>query len=221
MLDPFPRVWDAFTNAGQTADGSHDTPYWRSHEGPYAACVIRVPARLLQPALNVLRGDLDRIDGVRLHPDHFLHIMLQELGFVVDHPTRPDELTRARLEEFAQAAVGAVASMAPATISVGGVNSFEDAVFLEVRPGAALHAIHERLFDLAAIPYVPAYPYLPHCTIAHYDGSVPAAAARAALAPWRDAICGEFEIAEIEVVTLDTATPYPELESYAVIPLDT
>lgn len=180
---------------------------------------MRVPADVLQPDLHALRGELERLGGVRMHPDHFLHIMLQELGFVVDHPTRPDELTRARLEEFAQAAVGAVASIASAAVSVGGVNSFEDAVFLEVHPGSTLHAIHERLFDLAAIPYVPTYPYLPHCTIAHYDGSVPAAAARAALQPWRDAICGDFEIAEIEVVTLDTATPYPVLESYAVIPV--
>lgn len=218
--DPFGRVWDAFLSGGQTADGRHDTPYWRAHEGPYAACIVRVPADVLQPDLNALRGELERLDGVRLHPDYFLHIMLQELGFIVEHPTRPDELTPARLEEFAQAAVGAVASMAPAAVSVGGVNSFEDAVFLEVHPGATLRAMHERLFDLAAIPYVPAYPYLPHCTIAHYDGSVPAAAARTVLEPWRDAICGEFEIVEIEVVTLDTTTPYPELESYAVIPID-
>lgn len=221
MTDPFARVWDAFTKAEATADGRHDTPYWRSHTGPYAVCVVRVPSHVLLPELNALRGDLERLDGVRLHPDRFLHITLQELGFLVDHPTRPDELTPARLEEFAQAAVGAVANMAPVAIGVGGANSFEDAVFLEVHPSKPLLTLHERLFDLAAIPRVPAYPYLPHCTIAHYDGSVPVADALRALAPWRDAVCGQFELTEIEIVTLDAATAYPELESYAVIPLDT
>ena len=221
MLDPFDRVWDAFTNAGGTADGRHDSPYWRSHEGPYAACVVRVPADVLQPDLNALRVELERLDGVRLHPDHFLHITLQELGFVVDHPTRPDELTPARLEEFAQAAVGAVATIRPAAVTVGGVNSFEDATFLEVHPGTMLHTLHERLFDLAAVPYVPAYPYLPHCTVGHYDGSIPVAAALSVLAPWRKAVCGKFELTEIEIVTLDPSTAYPKLESYAVIPLDT
>lgn len=220
MTDPFARVWQAFTHAEATADGRHDTPYWRSHSGPYAACVVRVPFQALQPNLESLRRDLARIDGVRLHPNHFLHIMLQELGFVTDRPRRPDEMTPARLEEFAQAAVGAVANVAPVAVSIGGVNSFEDAVFLEVHAGGALHSLHERLFDLAAVPHVPTYPYLPHCAIAHYDGSVPVADARRVLATWRDAVCGEFELTEIEIVTLETAAAYPELESYAVIPLD-
>lgn len=219
MTDPFTSVWDAFTRAAATADGRHDSPHWRSHAGPFAACVVRVPAASLQPDLAGLRGDLATIDGVRLHPDYFLHIMLQELGFVLDHPVQPDELSPARLEEFAQAAVGAVANTDPATITVGGANSFEDAIFLEIHPSDPLHALHERLFDLAAIPNVPSYPFLPHCTIAHYDGAVPVLVARQALTPWRHAICGEFEITEIEIVTLDPVTAYPDLESYAVIPL--
>lgn len=219
MLDPFDRVWDAFARSETTADGRHDTPYWRSHTGKYAACVIRVPAERLQPDLANLRGDLSRLDGVRIHPDHFLHVMLQELGFVLDQPRNPDELSSARLEEFAQAAVSAVSRLGPSTIAIGGANSFQDAVFLEVHPSESLHVMHERLFDLAAMPQASAYPYLPHCTIAHYDGSVPVLNALTVLSPWHDAICGEFEITEVEIVTLDPSVPYPDLESYAVIPL--
>ena len=220
MVDPFIQVWDGFRRAEGTADGRHDTPYWRAHAGPYAACVVRVPAGYLQPGLGDLREQLERLNGVRLHPDHFLHITLQELGFVLDQPSRPDELTPARLEEFAQAAVGAVATLAPVTISLGGVNSFEDAVFLEVHPSTPLARMHERLFDLAAIPRAPTFPYLPHCTIAHYDGNIRVPEAISALEPWRGAICGELEITEVEIVTIDPSQPYPELESYAVIPLD-
>jgi 2'-5' RNA ligase len=218
MVDPFDRVWDAFTHTDHTADGRHDTPYWRAHTGPVGACVIRVPATVLQPQLDMLRAELSRLGGVRLHPDHFLHVMVQELGFVVDSPARPDELNRARLEEFAHSAVNAVANLAPFTIEVGGANSFQDAVFFEIHPSKPAHIIHERLFDIAAIPHVPTYPYLPHCTIAHYTGDAPAADAVAVLTPWHDAICGEFEVSEIEIVTLDPSVPYPELESYAVIP---
>lgn len=218
MVDPFDRVWDAFTHTEHTADGRHDTPYWRAHTGPYGACVIRVPATVLQPELNMLRAELSRLGGVRIHPDHFLHVMVQELGFVVDSPARPDELNCARLEDFAHSAVNAVANLKPFTIEVGGANSFQDAVFLEVHPSKPPHIIHERLFDIAAIPYVPAYPYLPHCTIAHYIGDAPSADAVAVLTPWHDAICGEFEVSEIEIVTLDPSVPYPDLESFAVIP---
>ena len=218
MLDPFERVWQTFAEAESTADGRHDTPYWRAHGGPYAVCVIREPADHLLK-LDALRRELSGLEGVRLHPDRFLHVTLQELGFVVEEPTRRDELNPARLEEFAQAAASAVAGLPPFRIEVGGVNSFQDAVFLEVHPSDRPHIIHERLFDLAAIPHMPAYAYLPHCTIAHYDGTVPVRDALTQLAPWRDAICGDLEVSEIEIVTIETSVPYPDLESYAVIPL--
>jgi 2'-5' RNA ligase len=101
-----------------------------------------------------------------------------------------------------------------------GVNSFQDAVFLEVRGGNPLSRLHERLFDLAAMPSLPSYSYLPHCTIAHYDGTTPHDDALSLLAPWRNKLIGEFFITEAEIVTLDPREAYPELHSYAVIPFE-
>jgi 2'-5' RNA ligase len=144
--------------------------------------------------------------------------MLQELGFVVDFPRQPDEISEARLEEFAQTIVDPISSTRAFSVALGGVNSFQDAVFLEVRHGAGLARLHERLFDLAALPTLPSYPYLPHCTIAHYDGSTPADEARSRLAPWRSEVFGELAITEAEIVTLDPREPYPELATYAAIP---
>lgn len=218
-FDPYQQVWEAFQRSQTTVDGRHDTPDWRAREGLFAACVIRVPAQVLAPNLLALRRELARMPGVRPHPDHFLHIMLQELGFVVADPTRPDDIDGDRLEAFAQSAAELVSRVAPFAISVGGVNSFEDAVFLDVRPFEPLGQIHERLFDLAAVLHVPDYPYLPHCTVAHYDGTVATGELISGLAPWRDNVCGEFIVAEIELVTIDPRETYPELQSYAVIPL--
>ena len=214
----YERVWDAFQRSQSTADGRHDTPYWRAHDGPYAACVARVPADTLQPQLTVLRQQLADLPGVRLHPDHFLHIMLQELGFVVATPRQPDEISEARLEEFAQSIVELIASMRSLPVTVGGVNTFQDAVFLEIRGGGPLSRLHERLFDLAALPSLPSYSYLPHCTIAHYDGTTPQDEARSVIARWRNEVLGEFAITEAEIVTLEPIEPYPELRTYAAIP---
>jgi RNA 2',3'-cyclic 3'-phosphodiesterase len=180
--------------------------------------MVRVPAEALQPNLTALRGKLGALGGVRLHPDHFLHIMLQELGFVVESPRRPDEISAARLEEFAQTVVEPISSTRAFSVKLGGANSFQDAVFLDVRGGGRLARLHERLFDLAAMPTVPSYSYLPHCTIAHYDGSTPPDAAYSALAPWRNEVFGEFAITEAEIVTLDPQDAYPELATYAAIP---
>jgi 2'-5' RNA ligase len=145
--------------------------------------------------------------------------MLQELGFVVEFPRQPDEISATRLEEFAQSIVEPISSMRPWPLTLGGVNSFHDAVFLDVRGGGPLTRLHERLFDLAALPTLPSYSYLPHCTIAHYDGTTSLEDAVALLAPWRNELIGTFNFAEVEIVTLDPSEPYPELTTYAVIPL--
>ena len=214
----YERVWDAFRRSQLTADGRHDTPYWRAQGGPYAACVVRVPAEALQPQLTQLRARLAGLPGVRLHPDHFLHIMLQELGFVVETSRKHDEISAARLEEFAQSIVEPVSSTRPLAVRLGGVNSFQDAVFLDVQGGGPLSRLHERLFDLAALPTLPAYSYLPHCTVAHYDGTTPHEEAQALIGQWRNVTIGEFAIAEVEIVILDLDGAYPELATYAVIP---
>ena len=212
------RVWEAFQRSQSTADGRHDTPYWKAHSGPYAACIARVPADALQPSLALLRRQLAGLPGVRLHPDHFLHIMLQELGFVVATPRQADEISAARLEEFAQSIVEPISGIRSLSVTLGGVNSFQDAAFIEVADGDPLSRLHERLFDLAAMPTFSSYSYLPHCTIAHYDGTTPHDEAVSLLASWRSEVLGHVAITEAEIVTLDPAEPYPELATYAVIP---
>jgi RNA 2',3'-cyclic 3'-phosphodiesterase len=214
----FQRVWEAFQRSESTVDGRHDTAHWRAHDTPYAACIVRVPAEALQPNLAVLRSMLAELRGVRLHPDHFLHIMLQELGFVAETPRHSDEISAARLEEFAQTIVEPISSTRAFSVALGGANSFQDAVFLDVRGGGRLARLHERLFDLAAMPTAPSYSYLPHCTIAHYDGSTPQDEALSVLAQWRNEVFGEFAITEAEIVTLDPHVTYPELATYAAIP---
>ena len=214
----FQRVWEAFQRSESTIDGRHDTAQWRAHDGPYAACIVRVPAEALRPNLSVLRENLAELDGVRLHPDHFLHIMLQELGFVAESPHQRDEISPARLEEFAQTVVEPISSTRAFSVTLGGANSFQDAAFLEVRGSGPLTRLHDRLFDLAALPTVPSYSYLPHCTIAHYDGTTPHDDAQLVLAPWRKEVFGELAIAEAEIVTLDPDEAYPELVTYAAIP---
>lgn len=219
LQSSYRRVWEAFTHAPSTADGRHDTPRWRGSSGPYAACIVRVPADVLQPQLSAVRDHLQTLPEIRLHPDHFLHIMLQELGFVVPHPSRRDEISAVRLEEFAQSAIEPVSSTAPFQISLGPVNAFEDAVFLETGGGARLSRLHSRLFELAAIPSEPEYPFLPHCTVGHFTGVSSVASAVAALTPFRATPLGTLQITEVEIVTMAASEPYPGLESFAVIPL--
>lgn len=215
----YSRVWEAFCRSESTLDGRHDTPRWQAHEGVYAACVVRVDAEALQPVLAELRQALVSLHGVRLHPDPFLHIMVQELGYVEPHAQDPGQMTIERLEEFAQSSVEPVANTRGFSVALGGANAFSDAIFLESHGAGELVRLHERLFELAAITRVPEHAFLPQCTIAQFAGGTPTGPVREALAPFREMKLGEFEVHEVEIVTFDTSQTYPNLESYAVIPL--
>jgi RNA 2',3'-cyclic 3'-phosphodiesterase len=217
----FRRVWQAFRAVHTVADGRHDGDDWRGHEGVYAFCAIRVPAAALQPGLDALRAALAQFPVVRLHPDHFLHVPLQELGFVCDRPGREDEISPTRLEEFVSGVDDPIAELPAFELALGGANSFQDAAFLEVHDGGACAPIHARLFELAAIARAPDYPYLPHATVAHYTAEEPSLHLTAAIAPWRTHQFGAFPVDRVEVVTMRLDEPYPQLETYATLPLRT
>jgi len=217
--EAFRRIWQTFRTFDRLEDGRHDTAVWRSHEGLYALCLIRVPAATLQPELDECRGALNDHPFIRVHPDGFLHVTLQELGFVCDEPRLPDEITPERLEEFTAATVAAIADRPAFNLALGGLNSFQDAVFLDVHDDGQCARLHGRIFDLAAIARAPRFSYLPHTTIAHYTRRVPVPGLAAALAPWRDITFGSFRVTEVEVATLRVDEPYPPLETFAVIPL--
>ena len=215
----FRRIWQTFRAVHMVTDGRHDTDDWRGHDGVYAICVARVPGTVLQPELGNLRTALAGYSFVRLHPDPFLHISLQELGFVCDRPSRQDEISPTRLDEFVSMAADAVADQAAFDVSLGGVNSFLDATFLDVHDGGRCAPIHSRLFELAAIPRAPDFPFIPHATVAHYTGEAPSLHLADSLGPWRNVAFGTFRVEHVEVVTMRLDEPYPPLEPYATLPL--
>jgi 2'-5' RNA ligase len=217
--DAYRQVWQAFRALPATADGRHDTDDWRSRAGPFALALIRVPASALQPALDRLRGAIAGFPFVRVHPDGFHHVTLQELGFLVDRPGRPDEIGSGRLEEFAEAAAAVVAERPPFALRFGGANSFQDAAFLEVHDDGALTPLHARLLELAAIPRAPRFAYLPHLTVAHYAAAAPGHDIEAALSRWRTTPFGSLEVSAVEIALLRNDEPYPPLEPWAVLPL--
>lgn len=215
----YKRIWSNFSHHPTTADGRHDTADWRGRNGPFAICIIRVPARLLQPSLDELRFGLSNYPWIRVHPDHFIHITLQELGFLCDRPTRPDEISTERVEEFVTGATGAFRDAGQFDIRLGGANSFQDAAFLDVHDRGQCSRMHTRLREIAAIPTQPKYAYVPHSTIAHYTEEHTVPDLPKTINHWRDRRFGSFTVHELEVVTLDVSDPYPELKPFGVIPL--
>ncbi len=184
-------------------------------------CCVRVPIGAMSPAFDDLRAALTQFPFVRLHPDTFLHIPLQEIGYLVKDPERRDELSETQLEEFIGLAARPLLDFPVFPIELGPVNSFADAAFLDVNDNGWLSRIHRRLMDFSTVPPSTRYPYVPHMTIAHYDRVAPIGNLPAVLAEWRDQMLGSFEARQVDVVLLDTRETFPPFELAHSFPLGT
>ena len=213
------RLWQAFARYPTLADGRHDDETWRAHNGRFACCLIRVPVQHLQPELDRLRSVLNRPGEIRLHPDHFLHVMIQEIGFVCRNPTKPDEISIERFDELSIALSTALNDMDQFETSIASANSFEDAAFLEVHDGGGCEAIHRRLREVAAVPVIPRYAFLPHLTVAHYLGNFDAFPTVKALQAFRDVVFGTFRVTEVEIATMRVDIDYPPIFTTRTLPL--
>lgn len=213
-------LWNAFVRYPTLADGRHDDEAWRSHNGRFACCLIRVPASALQPELDHVREVIKGDGRTRLHPDHFLHIMVQEIGFVCRSPSKPDELSIERFDELSSALSTALADTEPFDVVVANANSFEDAPFLEVHDGGGCQAIHRRLREVSAVPMIPRYSYLPHVTIGHYLGSFDSLRTVQGLQPFRKTMFGTFPVTEVEIATLQVDIDYPPIFTTRTLKLE-
>lgn len=215
------RVWQQLRQVAAVEDGRHDTERWRNGQGQFALCCVRVPADALGPDLNDVRRALRSLPFVRLHPDHFLHIAIQELGFVTDDPHHRDEIARDRLDEFIAMAERPIGDFPAFDITLGGVNSFTDAAFLDVLDDGWLARIHRRLRDFVILPVDARYPYLPVLTIAHYVNAAPIGRLPAILSHWRDSVFGTFTAESVDIVLLRRDEAYPHLDVAHRFPLGT
>lgn len=210
--EAYRRIWQHLRQVTDVVDGRHDTANWRSHDGDFVLCCVRIPTGTLNQNLAEVRDSLGHLPFVRLHPDHFLHIPVQELGFLTEKPSSRDEFQQEWLDEFIAQAENPISEFNPFDITLGGVNSFVDALFLDVHDNGWLHRIQARLIDFVAIPPNMRYSYLPEATIAHYTEAAPIGNLVAALTPWRDQTFGTLRVESIDIVKFQTGEPYPALE---------
>lgn len=215
------HTWDAFLEADSVVDGRHDSDRWRQRQAQFAICCVRVPAEALQPALDELRDAVRNVPFLRLHPDGFLHIPIQELGFLKEFPRQRDEINESRLEEFASVALIPVGEYTPFEITFGPVNSYRDALFLDVRDNGFLSRLHRRLLDIAIVPPNTRYAYLPHLTIGHYTRDTAIGDLHERLLPFRETAFGTCMVTELDIVTIATDEAYPEPELRYRLPLAT
>lgn len=214
----FQRIWQAF-RAAKTLEPGPGSLLPDALSAPFAKVVIRAPLAALSRQFMDCAREFATLPFVALTSPDQLSITLQELGYLALVPSAMNEITESRLEEFATAAASPISQQEPFEIVLNGANSFQDAAFLQVLDCDRCAKVHARLFELAAIPKSPDFPYIPVATFATYTSMAATYVVVDRLNRWRDVEFARFEATNVEIVLerrtgLETVT-----ETYAVIPL--
>jgi RNA 2',3'-cyclic 3'-phosphodiesterase len=218
-VDEYAEVWERFVRERRLEFGGHTDPGWRRGHALSASFIIPVEATRFREGLEPLRDALRPFPFVSVHPDHFLHITVLLLGFLVEEPDEEDEVSRERLEEIEASARQALSDFPAAKIRLANLNAFPGAAFIEVHDDGMLDALRDTLCGSCGLKK-PSGP--PHLTIAYFqapDGAPAPEELVRVIARYRDWPVGELVVESVEMTLLDLRVDYPEPETLTKIPL--
>jgi RNA 2',3'-cyclic 3'-phosphodiesterase len=219
-VDAYAEVWDRFVRERRLEFGGHMDPEWREGHTLSVSLVISIEASRFRGRLEPLRNALRPFPFVSLHPDHFVHITLLLLGFLVDEPKQEGEVSRERLGEIEASARRALSGFPAFKIRLANLNAFPGAAFVEVHDDGALEGLREVLCESCGLEK-PAGP--PHLTLAYFqtpNGTPAPEELISAIARYRDWDVGQLAVESVEMTVLDLRFDYPEPEILAEIPLE-
>jgi 2'-5' RNA ligase len=218
-MGEYAEVWERFVRERRLEFGGHMDPTWREGHALSASFMIPVEASRFRERLEPLRDALRPFPFVSLHPDHFMHITLLLLGFLVDEPEEEDELSHQRIREIEEGARRAMSGFPIFTVRLANLNAFPGAAFVEVHDDGMLNRLRDALCWSCGLEK-PSGP--PHLTLAYFhapDGTPAPEELVKAIAHYRDWEVGELAVESVEITVLDLRLDYPEPETLAEIAL--
>jgi RNA 2',3'-cyclic 3'-phosphodiesterase len=218
-MGEYAEVWERFVRERRLEFGGHIDPSWRDGHALSASFIIPVEVSRFRERLGPLRDALRPFPFVSLPPDHFMHITLLLLGFLVDEPEEEDEVSRERCREIEECARRAMSGCPAFTVRLANLNAFPGAAFVEVHGGGMLDRLRDALCRSCGLEK-PSGPL--HMTLAYFhapDGASAPEELVNAMARYRDWTVGELAVESVEMTLLDLRLEYPEPETLAEIPL--
>src|ERR671920_1925501 len=165
-MEAYDRVWERFVGERRLEFGGHRDPDWQDGHKLSASLVVPWQASRFRERLEPLREALRPFPFVSLHPDHFMHITLILLGFLVDEPEGEDEVSRERLREIEDRAKTALSDFPAFPVTLANLNAFPGAAFIEAHDGGMLDGLRSTLGVSCGLK-TPQGP--PHLTIAYFQ----------------------------------------------------
>ena len=217
-MDGYAAVWDRFKKDRRLEFGGHTDLGWREGHAVSASFVAPVDALYLRDRLKPLRDALRPFPFVSLHPDHFMHVTLLPLGFLVPEPRAGNELSRERLEELEAGTREALRGFPAFEVDLANLNVFPGAAFIEARDGGMLEKLRDAVCGQCGLEK-PSGPL--HLTLAYLQAANNAPAPDefvATVERYRSWTVGTFFVDHVEITLLDlNSSRYPELETFARI----
>ena len=218
-MEQYERVWERFVGERRLEFGGYMDPDWQEGHRLSASLIVPGEASQFHERLEPLRVALRPFPFVSLHPDHFMHITLVHLGFLVEEPNEEDEVSRGRLQEIEKRARTILADIPAFTVRLASLNAFPGAAFIEVHDGGTLDSLRDALCASCDLKK-PSGP--PHLTLAYFqapDGMEAPEELISTIARYRDWPIGEIAVENVEMTLLHLRLEYPEPETLARIPL--
>jgi 2'-5' RNA ligase len=218
-MEEYESVWERFAGERRLEFGGHKDPAWQDGHRYSASLIVPGEAWRFRGRLDPLREALRPFPFVSLHPDHFMHITLVLLGFLVDEPEDGDEISRERLREIEGRAREALSDFPAFAVGLANLNAFPGAAFVEAHDGGMLDELRTALSRGCGLKK-PSGP--PHLTLAYFqapDGTEAPEELVSAIARYRDWPIGEITVDNVEMTLLDLRSDCAEPEKLARIAL--
>ena len=219
-MEGYAEIWEQFKGERRLKFGGHTDPEWQEGHAVSASFVAPVEAPYLREGLKPLRDALRPFPFVSLHPDHFMHLTLLPLGFLVPEPNAENELSRERLEELEAQAREALVGFPAFEMDLANLNVFPGAAFVEARDGGILEKLRDAVCGRCGIAKTSGPLHLTLAYLQEADGALAPDDFVVAVERYRDWPVGKVSIERVEITLLNLgSSPYPELETFARIPL--
>lgn len=214
----FAASWRRFQRLQQLVLSTETLEWeWTRGRTSYAALLVRITDDGVRGEIERTLREIEGIPGVDPYPEAYWHATVKGLGFVVEEPTREDELTPERLVLLAEEARLLLESTPRFEAVAGPAAGFSEVVILEVHDGGVVRALNTRLLEL--LPGVFRTPvdgavFLPHISIARYTSQEGLGELKETLARLRSA-GGEgarFEVDELELIVAHLGAGTPTFE---------
>ena len=222
----FAAAWRIFQRA-ESLRLAEDTleSEWTRGRSEYAAFLVRVTDAGACAYIEQTIEAIAAIPGVDPYPAPYWHATVKGVGFVVDGPSREDELSPARLAAMVEEARPLIEATPSFELRLGLPSAFAEVVIMEVLDGGAIRSLNLRLLE--ALPGLLRGPFdgavfLPHVSIARFRsqeglGELKEALSRLRASPPTEA---SFQVREVQLISAHVSAAAPTFAEVGVYGLE-